>query len=151
MKTCSKTSQTWFKKKRETYQMLGIVSRVIGNKVENTIITLHKYVFTHKVNTVCCVQLWSPDLIKKKKPIRNGKHPEKNYEDDQSYWVHWPQGVVETKKRQCRAEMRSLEQWVARGSWMAMNCQKNQLPYTDSSRPVKIFPKDFSARKNLTP
>lgn len=55
--------------------MLGIVSRVIGNKVENTIITLHKYVFTHKVNTVCCVQLWSPDLIKKKKANKKWKTP----------------------------------------------------------------------------
>lgn len=65
MKTCIKTSQTLLKKKKErqTYQMLGIASRVIGNKTEKTNITLYKYVFAHK--NEYCVQLFSPHLIKK--------------------------------------------------------------------------------------
>lgn len=43
--------------------MLGIASRVIGNKTEKTNITLYKYVFAHK--NEYCVQLFSPHLIKK--------------------------------------------------------------------------------------
>lgn len=38
--------------------MLGIVSRVLGNKIENIIITLHKYVFAHKMNTASLSNEW---------------------------------------------------------------------------------------------
>lgn len=70
MKTCIKTSQTLFKKKKErqTYQMLGIASRVTGNKTEKTNITLYKYVFAHKMNTVCSSSLpTSQKKLKKKR------------------------------------------------------------------------------------
>lgn len=48
--------------------MLGIASRVIGNKTEKTNITLYKYVFAHKMNTVCSSSLPTSQIkIKKKK------------------------------------------------------------------------------------
>lgn len=47
--------------------MLGIASKVIDNKIENTIITLYKSVFCPQNEYY--VQLWPPHLKKKKKDI----------------------------------------------------------------------------------
>lgn len=45
--------------------MLGVASKVIDNKIENTIITLYRSVFCPQNEYY--VQLWPPDLKKKKK------------------------------------------------------------------------------------
>lgn len=70
--------------------MLGIDSKVTDNK-------LYKSVFCPE--NEYCVQLWSLYLKKKKGYIRNGKGPEKDNKDDQSYELNCPQGVVEPEKK----------------------------------------------------